>query len=275
MSTSPVVYLLVVMLGLLMSVIISVYSESERLENEKKIRKTERDLAATKKMASLGIFSGGVAHEVNNPMSVILGSVHILKNLAKKEEIENPVVHKCLQHIEDHVHRIRTVTHSLQQYAEGVDSANFGVHNLRKIVEAAFYMAQGNNNSVTFKNNLPEDEDISIYCHDKLLTQAFYNLLMNSLEAIAGREHQWISLECSSTKTCVTIKIQDSGDGITPEVIDKMFFPFYTSKEVGEGVGLGLTLAEGIIDQHDGKLSFNPAAEHTEFIVEIPITHQG
>ena len=95
------------------------------------------------------------------------------------------------------------------------------------------------------------------------------NLLNNSFDAIKGTPGPWVSLSVKKRDHCLQIIVKDSGHGIPEEIRLKMMEPFYTTKEIG-GTGLGLALSRKMMEEHDGKLYYDEAAENTTFIVELP-----
>lgn len=100
--------------------------------------------------------------------------------------------------------------------------------------------------------------------------QVLLNLLGNAYDAVEGRPTPWVSLEARSVDGMVRITVTDCGNGIAPDVIERMMQPFFTTKPVGRGTGLGLSISSGIVDQHGGRLSYDDSGPNTRFTIEWP-----
>src|SRR5690606_32314664 len=99
------------------------------------------------------------------------------------------------------------------------------------------------------------------------------NLIQNSADAIAKLEEKWIKLVATSDKYFLTISVEDSGPGIPPELRERILEPFFTTKEVGKGTGLGLPISAGMIKDHGGELTIDSRSSHTKFVIRIPLKH--
>ena len=97
------------------------------------------------------------------------------------------------------------------------------------------------------------------------------NLLINSFDAIKSLDAKWIKIEVKNSGNIVSILVSDSGEGISPKIAEKIMEPFFTTKSVGEGTGLGLSLSKGLIESHNGILKYLPTAKHTTFQIELPL----
>jgi signal transduction histidine kinase len=114
--------------------------------------------------------------------------------------------------------------------------------------------------------------DMEIPCHPVAIGQVLLNILNNAFHEICkeGRDEKWIRVTLKERSDFIEIAISDSGGGIPEAIRDKIFQPFFTSKDVGEGTGLGLSLSKGIIESHRGKLFLDTKRSHTTFIIELP-----
>jgi signal transduction histidine kinase len=100
------------------------------------------------------------------------------------------------------------------------------------------------------------------------------NLLNNAYDAVQSGTHSWIEIAATTENNILKISITDSGSGISQSIQDKIMMPFFTTKEVGKGTGLGLSISQGIIEEHGGKLYFDPSSKNTRFTIELPIHHE-
>jgi signal transduction histidine kinase len=232
-----------------------------------------RQLAFTaSKMASLGEMAGGVAHEINNPLAIIMGYASIIrKNLMKNENGATDVLFRSAQGIEDTVLRIATIVKGLSAFARNEDKAPPQTHSLRNIVDSTLSLCssrlQGNRVELRVT---PPAESLKLDCRATEISQVLINLLNNSLDATAVLNEKWIELTIREVQDTIEIGIVDSGKGIPAHYRDKIMEPFFTTKEIGKGTGLGLSISTGIVSSHGGKLYLDPACKNTRFVVELP-----
>ena len=266
----------------------------------KHLKETQSQLVESERMASLGQFTAGAAHELNNPVNFISGSVkplerdieHILKIITKydsviqeqkledtftpvealKEEVEMQFVikevHKLLEGINEGAVRSAEIVKGLRSFS-GLDSDSYKYTNIHKGLDGAVQLLKDRlgNRIVVNKDygDIPEIE-----CLPAKLNQVFLSLLNNSIQAIDGKGE--ISIQTSQINSTIKISVKDSGRGMEPEVLANCFEPFFTTHEVGEGVGLGLSISYGIIKQHGGQIDVRSApGEGTEFVITLPI----
>ena len=103
------------------------------------------------------------------------------------------------------------------------------------------------------------------------ISQVFFNLLSNSFDAIEGMDPAWVRIEAKTDSEHLFIRFTDSGHGISKEVVDKIFQPFFTTKEVGKGTGLGLSLCDSLLKLHNGRLFVDSQSSNTCFVVQLPL----
>jgi two-component system NtrC family sensor kinase len=207
-------------------------------------------LAQAEKLASLGQFIAGVAHEMNNPLQSVLGHLELLMDRGEKE----PPKRTELRRIYNDADRAAKVVRDLLVFAGNhpVARRRLSVGRLlsRAIAarQSAFHKAD-----VEFSREGPDDLEIT--GDSGLLQQALLNILINAEQAIAhggGAGRILIRTEASAGQ--VTITIEDNGPGIPPDVLPRIFDPFFTTKEVGQGTGLGLAIVYGVIQEHGGSI---------------------
>ena len=109
-----------------------------------------------------------------------------------------------------------------------------------------------------------------IECRPSQISQALLNLLNNSFDAVANLSHAWVRLDVVERDGSVELSVTDSGKGIAPELREKILQPFFTTKELGQGVGLGLSISNGLIESHRGMLRMDTRSSNTRFVVTLP-----
>jgi signal transduction histidine kinase len=223
------------------------------------------------KMASLGEMSGGIAHEINNPLAIIIGRARLLRNLVQRGALDaNELLHS-LETIERTGHRIDRIVRGLQSYArDGAQDPPASV-SLQALVEdtLAFCDHRIAHEGIAFRASaIPAD--LHARGRATQLSQVLLNLLNNARDAVANAPEKWIELEIETTPTLLRLRVSDSGPGIPLELRDRIMEPFFTTKGVGKGTGLGLSIARGILESHGGRLYLDAHRVRTCFVMEVP-----
>lgn len=215
-------------------------------------KQMEQHMMQAEKLASLGQLVAGVAHELNNPLGLILFYVELLK-----KELPPGSEHLTdLEVIERHSETCRSVVQDLLKFSRNADTVrvpsqlNDGIAEVISVLEKQF-VKEGIQVKKSFDPNLP-----LIYLDESKLQQVWMNLLLNAKQAVRrGDGLITVTTRRDAAVGMVSVTIEDNGEGMSPEVIHKIFDPFFTTKKVGEGTGLGLSVSYGIIRQHGGDIT--------------------
>jgi signal transduction histidine kinase len=241
---------------------IFLYSQ-ERFESQR------QQAIQASKLSSLGEMAGGIAHEINNPLTIISAlATRTKKNLLDK----NIPLEKSLENLDKivgTVDRIARIIRGLRSFSRDSNGDSFIHKKVSEIIEMTLDLCQERmrDNGVSLKlGRIPQ---VEIECREVQIVQVLVNLLNNSLDAINDLPQKWIEINVVDMKTKVEISITDSGAGIDPRIIEKMMVPFFTTKEIGKGTGLGLSISKGIIEAHQGKFYYQLNNGHTSFVLEL------
>lgn len=221
------------------------------------------------RMANLGEMAGGIAHEINNPLSVIIGKTDLLQRLVDCDHIDRETVKKSIEKIYITAARIAKVVKALRYFSGHIDDANRIYVKLSDIIEQTVVLCFEKYSADMVDLQIINDADLILDCVPDQISQVLLNLLSNSFDAIKNNSKKWIKIETKDKNNKVKISITDSGNGINHSIQLKMMDPFFTTKEVGNS-GLGLSIAKGIIEEHKGKLYYDSTSENTRFIIELP-----
>lgn len=244
---------------------------TEEVLTEQTLREQEAKMVASTKMAALGEMSGGIAHEINNPLTVIQARSFQLNQLAELNKLEPEKVKQVAESISKTADKIARIIRSLRSFARDGANDPFELFSLKQIIEETleFCRTRFYNHGVEISVD-PVPEDLELECRLVQIEQVLLNLLNNSFDAIQDREEKWIRLTVEDLDDRVAVHVTDAGQGIPDTVVEKMMLPFYTTKEVGKGTGLGLSISNGILRGHHGELVYDRASPHTRLTIYLP-----
>ncbi len=240
-------------------------------EDISKRKEAEMYLTQSSKLSALGEMAGGIAHEINNPLSIIKGYVDLLKRHSLRNTLSPVILDQYITKIDQTVSRISKIVAGMRKFSRESSKDEKVHYSIRKIIEETLDICQEKiNNHGTIINIEYPKHLIEVYCRPVEVSQVLLNLINNSFQAISASHHSWINITSYETDNSVSIKIVDSGKSIPSEIKAKLFQPFFTTKEIGVGTGLGLSISRGIIEEHGGKLYLKEGEPNTTFIVELP-----
>ncbi len=237
-----------------------------------------KQLMQAGKLASIGELSAGVAHEINNPLAIILTEKQILLDLEKQTDTGSAAFKEQLadsmNQIDRQIKRCKRITHNLLRFARRTTSMLETVNLnefINEVIELMEREAKSNGIKIThaFKENLP-----TLFSDPSQLQQVFLNLITNAIDAHEGMPYGKIHIKTNvnGTKGGVMVSISDTGSGISPEHLEKIFDPFFTTKPVGKGTGLGLSICYSIIRQLGGDITVtSKSGMGTEFTLSLPV----
>jgi len=253
------------------------------------LKATHRQLATSEKMASLGQLTAGIAHEINNPMNFISGGVQALQEIQKDfltnagtmtpEELEQKKqeIEELMQSVNNGVHRASNIIKSLRTFSSPVDLISEQASiDLIECVETALVIL--NSKIVGSKVQIIKKfNDVSpAKANTSQLSQVLVNLLDNAIFAVKDRIEKVITIAISENEEALVIQVKDNGIGIKEEEQQHIFEPFYTTKGVGIGTGLGLFISYSIIQRHNGKITMESTyGVGTEFTISLPKSNKA
>lgn len=248
----------------------SVRFESERVAAFAQLELEHQKQLQVQKMSSLGEMAAGISHEINNPLMVIMGSTFYLK----KEISPNEPSYKRIEKIDQMISRISRIIHALRNFSRNSEKDLMELVSLTSIVESTLDLCKERfvNANVELIVEVP---DVNVFCRPTEISQVIINLLNNSFDACSSLPEAKVFIKAREVNDKIEILIEDTGAGIKPENESKLMQPFFTTKEVGKCTGLGLSISRGLIEAHNGTLSYVKDRPRTPFQILLPVVEAG
>lgn len=229
------------------------------------------------KMLAIGELASGAAHEINNPLAIICGLASKLETaLSGFRESEKTKILPIVEKIKATGFRISNIVNSIQTFATTSEKDAMIPVSVKSLIDdaALFCNPRLKNGDIGFL--LPDEfPSNKVLCRPGEISRVMHNLLSNACDAVSLLKERWVRIDVESADHSINISVTDSGCGIAKEIQQKIFQPFFTTKPVGQGMGLGLSQALGIMRAHNGSLVLDPESANTRFVLQIPYAHSA
>jgi PAS domain S-box-containing protein len=239
---------------------------TEELKIKKDLEMERSKSLQNAKLASLGEMSAGIAHEINNPLAIISGSVGLLAKYADNPE----KLASKVETIQKSCIRIARIVEGLKKFSRSGDKANLRDYELSKIVQDGCVLTEAKSK----RHSTPVELDLKsasrVSCDEVEIEQVLINLINNAIDAVQALPQKWVKVSLFDEGAFVVLRVTDSGCGIAEDVREKLFEPFFTTKKVGEGTGLGLSITKGILDEHKATITVVANSPNTCFEIRFP-----
>lgn len=235
---------------------------NRRLEDEK------IKMIHSAKLATLGELAAGIAHDINNPLTVISGSSSIISHaqITKTPKL----VLDNVKRIQDAVDRISKIIGVLGRFSRQSDGRELSRFSARSIIQESIELSLTMARRKQVKLLTQDFEDFDVTCDVIQIQQILLNLINNGVEANARRSGAFVELYARKTKDGVLFVVKDSGEGIEENLAAQIFTPFFTTKGSGKGTGLGLSICKRIAREQGGEISYQVVEGRTAFILSLP-----
>jgi len=267
---------------------------SELNQAHEKLKQTQQRLIHSEKMASLGRLVAGVAHELNNPISFVFGNMHTLKDYGKniidyinatEKSIDDPKlialreklkINRILGDIDSLIdgslegaERVSDIVQDLRQYSTNKEEEKKLINVIETVETAVHWVVKACRLKPKVLFNFTSNDKLMSY--KGYVHQILVNLIQNAIDAMKELPQPKIDISSFQQDSNLVISIKDYGDGIAKEQLDHVFDPFYTTKKVGQGTGLGLYISYGLAEKIGGKLLAENHSDGATFSLILPM----
>jgi PAS domain S-box-containing protein len=249
----------------------SVRDVTKEFELQKQLMEQQERTLHASKMASLGEVAAGIAHEINNPLTEIVGNIWHLKSRQKQNSLEPAEVSAALDVIDKMSKRIAEIIKGMRSFSRDAGQDAFVSVSIQTILDdtLVFCRRRFSSQGIDLKVSL-SNPSLELNCRAIQISQVLLNLLNNAYDAVVPLKDKWIQVNITREQKWICIEVIDSGKGLSASLASKIMQPFFTTKEPGKGTGLGLSISRGIIESHGGELSLDREFPHTKFVIRLP-----
>lgn len=240
-------------------------------EAQKTIHEQQARLAVASKFSALGEMAANLTHEINNPLGVILGRCEMLMSHLQSGQLDQEQIAKMVEHIEFTARRIEKIIKSMRSFSMATEGDPFLTVPLIKLIHETVDFVQQRFKDYAIELYLSAiDPELKVECRATEISQILLNLLNNAFDAVQKLPNKWVKLEVTDYLDHVEIAITDSGSGIAVHLQERLFDPFFSTKEKKYGTGLGLSISKGFAEKHNALLEYVPASANTRFQLRLP-----
>jgi two-component system NtrC family sensor kinase len=236
---------------------------------EAEIQRQREALHQTEKMAAFGSLLAGVAHELNNPLSIVIGNALMLAQVAQETA---PALAERAQRVQAAAERCARIVRSFLAMARQRETQRRPIA-LHEVIDATLQLlGYGLRSSgIAVERDIPDNLP-QLLCDPDQMQQVLINLLVNARQALEDQpQPRRVRIEARADDDTIELTVSDNGPGIPPDILSRVFDPFFTTKPTGAGTGIGLGVSRGIIEAHAGTLTLAPADNGARFVMRLPL----
>lgn len=249
------------------------HSNKELQKSQEALISQTTKLVHTSRLAAVGEMSAGIAHEVNNPLAIISGSIQQIERLISRGNFDPNAILKLSAKSQSSIDRVTKIIKGLRHFSQQSDSLPKITTTLKDIVKDTTNFCSEMLRARYIQLQIDPIPDVHIECHPIHISQVLINLIKNAEDALENEvdsNERWVRISFIEQHGCIMINVSNGGALISKDLQQKLFQPFFTTKAIGKGTGLGLSISHGLMREHQGDLVFDSTAERTTFVLQLP-----
>jgi C4-dicarboxylate-specific signal transduction histidine kinase len=246
---------------------------TKQKELEFELERNTKAMIRNAKHATLGELTAGISHEINNPLTIIIGKTEQIKYMITDGDPKEQIFVE-LEKIQASSERVSKIIKSLKYFSKSSNDSKLEQFDMGEIIQDAYGLLKERMSKRGIEFIFSPPYRCFIEGYKDLLLQTLINLFTNSIEALEPLSDKWIRVELEMTGLALKVSIIDSGSGIQDHVAQKMMMPFFTTKDIGQGTGMGLSISLGNVQYNGGQLTYSLKDKHTCFTIELPISQK-
>lgn len=247
------------------------------IDDKEELTKFSVDQMESGRFVALGQLAGGIAHEINNPLTVVLSKLHLVERLTSGPEISSEATAKIKDSVEkarSSVMRISKVIKGLRSLSRDGRADDFQVTNIADVITETVELCQERIKENGIILDLEIDRDLFVRVRPYQIVQVLINLVNNAIDALEGQNLGKILIKVLRIGDEVVLRVSDSGPGVKEGHESMVMEPFFTTKPAGVGTGLGLSISRQIVFSHGGRISLNREVSASCFEIQLPINER-
>lgn len=234
-------------------------------------RKLQEQLISSAKMVGMGRMAAGIAHEVNNPLQLIVSRAERVQAAVNRPNIKVDEVTKDTEQIQKVAMRIASIVKGLLALSRDASTDEMTDVEVRSVLSSSLDYCRARLEAKNIQVKVCEIPSTwAVRGRLTQLSEVLLNVLNNAHDAVLTSKEKWIEIHARADDKWIEFSVSDSGSGVDPTVRHKIFDPFFTTKPVGEGTGLGLAVSQGIVLSHGGQIYLDTASVPTRFVIRLP-----
>lgn len=244
------------------------YDKTAEALLDRKLEEEKIKMIHSSKLATIGEMAAGIAHEINNPLAIISGCASVITH--DKIEKSPVLVKNNLEKIQNAVERISRIVSGLREFARQSEGVSRRKVTASSILEETLELTSTKAKRSQVELMVGAFKDFEIFCDEIQIQQILINLINNAIDAAEKNPKKWVKVNAWKGEHQIFFRIQDSGEGIRGQAKEKLFSPFFTTKEIGKGTGLGLSVSRKIAREHGGDICYKVLKGQTCFELVLP-----
>lgn len=247
-----------------------------KAQQETLIQQTAK-LVHSSKITGLGEMAAGLSHEINNSLMVILGSTEQINRSIKRDFPQHTTLDDRVQKTKLAIMKIKSVIDGLRLFSLENEKVPKDRTKLEDVIERALTFSHALLRAHEIRITIGQIPQVELMAHPLQLAQVLFNLIKNADDVLRDSSFQdkWIHIDFKIEHEMVFISVANGGEKISEAAISRLFQPFFTTKDIGQGTGLSLSISKGIILDHRGDLSLDASQSSTTFVLKLPIYNQA